>query len=85
MTTSKRYYTTKFKIKAVELSNLNGSVNHVAKELNVPKKNFRRWKQEFSLGKLDIDYKPNKTKSSIEIYNITFKKLICDTKFILGI
>jgi transposase-like protein len=36
MTTAKRYYTTDFKIKAVELSNLKGSVNQVAKELDIP-------------------------------------------------
>jgi transposase len=80
MTTAKRYYTTEFKIKALELSNLRGSVNQVAKELDVPEKNIRRWKQEFSLGKLDIDYKPDKTKSAIELENIALKKSIYDTK-----
>ncbi|MFY7963258.1 MAG: transposase [Chitinophagaceae bacterium] len=80
MTTIKRYYTTEFKIKAVELSNLKGSVNQVAKELDVPEKNIRQWKQEFSLGKLGIDYKPDKTKSAIELENIALKKSIYDTK-----
>ncbi len=80
MTTVKRYYTTEFKIKAVDLSNLKGSVNQVAKELDVSEKNIRRWKQEFSLGKLDIDYKPDKTKSAIELENIALKKSIYDTK-----
>lgn len=80
MTTSKRSYTTEFKIKAVELSNLKGSINQVAKELDVPEKNIRTWKKLYSLGKLDPDYSTEKSKSAIELENIALKKSIYDTK-----
>lgn len=80
MTAVKRSYTTEFKIKAVELSNLKCSVNQVAKELDVPEKNIRTWKKLYSLGKLDLDYTVEKPKSALELENIALKKSIYNTQ-----
>lgn len=80
MTSVRRSYTTEFKIKAVELSNLKGSINQVAKELDVPEKNTRAWKKLYSLGKLDATYTNKKPQSAIELENIALKKSIYNTQ-----
>ena len=80
MTTLKRSYTREFKIKAVELSNLKGSINQVAKELDIPEKNIRSWKKAYNLGKLDANYSAKQPKSAIELKNIAFKKSMYETK-----
>lgn len=80
MTSVRRSYTTEFKIKAVELSNLKGSINQVAKELDVPEKNIRTWKELYSLGKLDATYTNKEPKSAIELENIALKKSIYNTQ-----
>jgi transposase len=80
MEQQKRKYTKEFKIKAVELSNLKGSLNQVAAELDIPAKNLSRWKQEHKLGILDGNNKPDKIKSSIELENIALKKQLYETK-----
>jgi len=80
MKAQKRSYTNEFKIKAVELSNLKGSLSQVALELEISAKNLSRWKQEYNQGKLDGSYKPDKTKTAIELENIALKKQLYETK-----
>ena len=80
MEQQKRKYTQAFKIKAVELSNLKGSLKQVALELDIPAKNLSRWKQEYNLGILDLSSKANNSKSSIELENIALKKQLYETK-----
>jgi transposase len=80
MTEQKRSYTKEFKMKAVELSNLKGSLHQVAQELDIPAKNLSRWKQEHRLGKFDDSFKPDKTKSTIELENIALKKSMYEIK-----
>ena len=76
MTEPKRIYTKEFKIKAVELSQLKGSLQQVALELDIPAKNISRWKQEYQTGQLHGSNKSNEPKSSIELENIALKKAL---------
>ncbi len=80
MTTVKRSYTKEFKIKAVELSNLKGSINQVARELDIPEKNIRTWKKAYNEGNLDNNGTTKKSKSPIELENIALKKSIYNTQ-----
>jgi len=46
------YYSPEFKIKAVEMSNAQGNLLHVAQELNINRDTLKRWKKEYALGKI---------------------------------
>ena len=80
MTTVKRSYTKEFKIKAIELSNLKGSINQVERELDIPEKNIRTWKKAYNEGNLDNNGTTKKSKSPIELENIALKKSIYNTQ-----
>lgn len=76
MTEAKRSYTKEFKIKAVELSLLKGTLQQVALELDIPAKNLSRWKQEYQSGQLHGNIKVNEPKSAIEQENIALRKAL---------
>jgi transposase len=52
MTRERKTYSREFRIKAVELSNERGSLLAVAQELNIKRDTLKRWKKEYSTGKL---------------------------------
>ena len=76
MTETKRSYTKEFKVKAVELSRLRGSIKQVASELDIPAKNLSRWKQEHQTGQLNEGGKIAEPKSAMEQENIALKKAL---------
>ena len=78
MERKKRIYSLEFKLKAVELSNERGSLLSVAQELNVSSDNIKRWKKEFSQGKLTGKTSPVRTKEEEEL--ILLRKELADVK-----
>lgn len=77
MKTQKRSYTLEFKIKAVELSNQRGALASVAQELNISPDNLKRWKKEFTEGKLTAQ---PKQKSLAELELIRLNKELAEIK-----
>ena len=70
MKRNKRTYSREFKIKAVELSNQRGNMSSVAKELDINPDNLKRWRKEFSLGKLTTEEVRTKSKEELEIIRL---------------
>lgn len=79
METTKRKYSLDFKIKAVELSIHRGIVKSVAKELDIPSDNLRRWKREYNEGKYNPSFKPP-MKSKEELENVELRKALRDAE-----
>jgi len=67
MTREKKYYSKEFKIKAVELSNQQGSLITVCEELNVSRDNLKRWKKEYKDGRFNQSGVKAKSAESEEI------------------
>ena len=76
-----KHYSLEFKLKAVELSNHRGTIDEVAKELNVSRESIRNWRRIFKEGKLNLINHPNtKVKSKEEEENIKLRKELYDMK-----
>jgi transposase len=78
MERQRRIYSLEFKLKAVELSNQRGSLVSVANELNVSTDNIKRWKKEFTQGKLTNKTTPVKSKEEEELARL--RKELADVK-----
>jgi transposase len=79
MEATRKKYSLDFKIKAVELSNHRGIVKSVAKELDIPTDNLRRWKREYNEGKYNSSFKPP-MKSREEVENMELRKALRDAE-----
>jgi transposase len=79
METTRKKYSKDFKIKAVELSNHRGIVKSVAKELDIPTDNLRRWKREYNAGKYNLSFKPP-VKNREELENMQLRKALRDAE-----
>ena len=79
METTRKKYSKDFKIKAVELSNHRGIIKSVARELDIPTDNLRRWKREYNEGKYNPTFKPA-VKSKEELENMELRKALRDAE-----
>jgi transposase len=70
MTRTRKTYSQEFRIKAVELSNARGSLLAVAEELGIKRDTLKRWKKEYSIGKLNASGSVIKTKEEQEIIRL---------------
>jgi len=78
MTREKKYYSKEFKIKAVELSNQQGSLLTVCEELSISRDNLKRWKKEYKDGRFHQSGEKVKSAESEEIARL--KRELYDTK-----
>jgi transposase len=54
MKKTRSHYNLEFKLKAVELSNTRGSLDEIAKELNISRESLRNWRRAFKEGKMSL-------------------------------
>ena len=78
MEKTRKKYSIEFKIKAVELSKARGSVKPIARELNIPHDNLRRWIREYDSG--IFTGVGVKTKSQEEDENSRLRKELYEVK-----
>ncbi len=80
-------YSKEYKIKAVELSHEQGSVQSVATQLNINVETLRLWRKAYREGKLTLseEDKSQKQKSKEEIELAQLKKELYEVKLERGI
>jgi transposase len=78
MERDRKHYSKEFRLKAVELSNERGALSSVAEELNIKRDTLKRWKKEFSLGKLTTQDVKVKSKEELELMRL--RKELSDVK-----
>jgi transposase len=77
MDQQRKKYSLSFKLQAIELSNVRGKVNEVAKELGISNSALKSWKKGHHMGSPDS---PPKNKSKEEEENIRLRKELYEVK-----